>query len=220
VISSIKLKNIYKGYGPGKFCLKIGELEFNNKHVQVIVGPNGSGKSTLLSLLAFLDRPDQGNILVDGSFTSASGNGRNGLRRKIGFLRQSPYLFNTNVFENVALGLVIRKYPRGQIISKVNEILTTLKIDHLARRFVRDLSCGEYQKAAIAQVLVLDPEVILMDEPAANIDAQSTFSIEETIKSMQKRINPLIIMTTHSLTQAYRLSPGIISIRGGEVVDG
>ncbi len=219
MISSLKLKQVRKQYGSGQFALNIDNLEFHNRSIQVIVGPNGSGKSTLLNLIAFLDTPDQGNILLEGRPVPPGNNGLNKLRKRIGFIRQSPYLFNLDVFENVALGLKLRKVPKTEIISKVNNMLSTLKIAHLTSRSVKSLSRGEYQKVAIAQVLVIESEIILMDEPAANIDRQSTLSIEETIKNFQKKFKALIIMTTHSLTQAYRISPDIISLGEGKIID-
>ncbi|MFH2138548.1 MAG: ABC transporter ATP-binding protein [Candidatus Omnitrophota bacterium] len=218
MISSIKLKEISKQYGPAQFTLNVDELEFHNQHIQVIVGPNGSGKSTLLNIIAFLERPDSGNIFVNGKEVFP-GNGHDHLRKKIGFIRQSPYLFDLDVAENIALGLKIRKRPQDEITVKVNDILGTLNIEHLRKRRVKSLSRGEYQKVAIAQVFVLEPKVILMDEPAANIDAPSTLFIEETLKNLQKKMDSIVVMTTHSLTQAYRMSPDIISIREGRVVD-
>ncbi len=218
MISSVRLEGIYKQYGAAQFSLSIDNLEFHNKHIQVLVGPNGAGKSTLLNLLAFLECPDQGNIRVDGKPLFHRRDSKHQFQKRIGFVQQSPYLFNLDVFENVALGLKIRKYSKGDTVCKVNNMLATLKIDHLKKRRVKSLSRGEYQKVAIAQVLVLEPEMILMDEPAANIDTQSMLSIEKTVKNVQKRNNSLIVMTTHSLTQAYRMSPDIVSMREGRIV--
>jgi len=212
MIDLIKLQNIRKIHHSSDFTLHIDDLEFSNRNIHAILGPNGSGKSTLLKIIALLEKPDEGKILFNN-------NGHPLLRRKIGFLMQTPYLFNMSVFENIALGLKIRKYPRHEIISKVNAMLTTLRIQHLAKRSIKDLSRGEYQKVSIAQVFVLEPEIILMDEPAANIDKQSTLFIEEALKDIHQKINSIIIMTTHSLTQACRVSPEIISIKGGRVVD-
>lgn len=216
-VSSIALENIHKRYHPGWFSLHIDNLTFSRDNTYCIVGPNGSGKSSILKLIALLIKPDEGNILFNGIFSNNNQRGR--LLRKIGFVMQKPYLFNTTVFENVALGLKIRSYPRNEIISKVTNILETLKIRHLAEQKPRFLSGGEYQKAAIAQILVLEPQVILLDEPAANVDSQSVLSIEETVKLIQKKTKSIVIMTTHSLTQAYRMSPDIISIREGRIVD-
>ena len=219
MILSVQLKNIRKRYSSADFALEINKLEFGNRNIHVIVGPNGSGKSTLLKLIALFERPDEGNVLFNHQDVFLNNNGRDGWRKRIGFVMQDPYLFNADVFENVALGLKIRRYPRNELVYKVEDILTRLKIQHLAKRKVKYLSRGEYQKAAIAQALVLEPEIVLMDEPAANIDAQTTLSIEETIKNIQRKLNSIIIITTHSLTQAYRMSSEIISIREGKVVD-
>ena len=219
MIDSIRLKDIRKKYALADFTLHIDDLELKNHHIHAIVGSNGSGKSTLLKLISLLDKPQEGRILFNNNDVFSGRNGHERLRRNIGFLTQSPYLFNMDVFENVALGLRIRKYPRDEIISRVGDVLEVLNIQHLAGRRPRHLSRGEYQKVSIAQVIVLEPEVILMDEPAANIDAQSILSIEEAIRAIQKKINSMIIMTTHSLTQANRVSPDIISIKEGRVVD-
>ncbi|MFC1807464.1 ATP-binding cassette domain-containing protein [Candidatus Omnitrophota bacterium] len=219
MISSVKLKDIYKQYPSSNFSLNIDDLKLNNQSVQVIVGPNGSGKSTILRLLAFLEKPDRGDLFLDENRILYSGNDKERLRARIGFVQQSPYLFNISVFENVALGLKIRRYSRKDISLKVNVALGRLRIEDLKMRRVRSLSRGEYQKVAIAQVLVLEPEIILMDEPAASVDAHSTICIEEVVKGIQRRTNSIVIMTTHSLTQAYRVSPEIISMREGRIVD-
>jgi len=217
MISSVRLENIQKNLS-SNFSLNVDRLEFHNKYIHVIVGPNGSGKTTLLRLIALLDKPDRGRVLFNDKDVFEN-DGRGPLRRRIGFLMQNPYLFDGDVLDNVSLGLKIRKYPNNEIRSRVKNILRTWNIQHLAGQKVKCLSSGEYQKVAIAQVLVLEPEVILIDEPTANIDTQSIFSIEETIRDIQKKVNSTIIMTTHSFTQAYRMSSEIISVREGKVVD-
>lgn len=217
---SVGLKDIRKRYKSTGFTLHVDDMELESHNINVIVGPNGSGKSTLLKIIALLDKPDKGRVLFNNSSgVFLENNGREGLRKKIGFLMQNPYLFDMDVFSNIALGLKMRRRSKNEIVSKVKNILATLKIGHLAPRRVKDLSRGEYQKVAIAQVLVLGPEVILMDEPAANIDAQSTLNIEDAVRDIQGRLNSIIIMTTHSLTQAYRMSPDIISMREGKIAD-
>jgi len=219
MITSISLENIRKGYPSSDFSFWVDNLEFCNQGIQVIVGPNGSGKSTLLKLISLMDEPDEGRILFGGQDIFRREKERERLRKHIGFVVQSPYLFNMSVSENVALGLKLRKYPRRKVASKVEEMLERLKIGHLAPRNIKELSAGEYQKTALAQVLVLEPEVLLLDEPTASIDAQSGAAIEETIKSIQQRSRTIIVMTTHSLNQAYRISPDIISLAEGKVVD-
>jgi len=218
MISSIALKRIRKKYDSAHFALHIDDLEFNNSNIHAIVGSNGSGKTSLLKLIALLDKPDTGNILFNNDknilFNENSGHR---LRKKIGFVMQNPYLFNTTAFDNVALGLKIRKLQRSEVASKVRDMMGALKIEYLAKERIKYLSRGEYQKVAIAQALVPEPEVILMDEPAANVDEQSTLSIEEMVKKIHERFKPVIIMTTHSLNQAHRVSPEVISIKEGRI---
>lgn len=215
----IGLRNIRKTYHHAHFELDIDQLDFSHDQIHAIVGPNGSGKSTLLKIIALTERADSGKIIFDNEDISANTYRQQSFIKSIGFVAQNPYLFNMGVFENVALGLKLRRCCREEIVSKVISILEILEIQHLSKRKVRDLSKGEYQKVAIAQVLVLEPKIILMDEPMSNIDAKSTFVIEKAIRNVQKRIHSIVIMTTHSLNQAYRLSPDIISIREGKIVD-
>ncbi len=214
-ISSVTLKSVYKKHERADFVLKVDDLEFDNRAIHVITGANGSGKSTLLKLIALLDRPDSGAILFNGP----RGGRHDTLRKRIGFVMQNPYLFRGSASENIALGLRIRGWTRSAIAPKVNGMMNRLNISNLAGRRVRDLSGGERQKIAVAQILILEPEVILMDEPAANIDSESTLSIEEAVKDIQARCDSIVIMTTHSLTQGYRMSRNIISIKAGRIAD-
>ena len=219
MIGSISLENIRKEYTSSKFSLHIDYLKFSSNNIHIIVGPNGSGKSTLLKLVALMDRPQEGRIIFDERDILRTNNEWQKLRRKIGFLTQNPYLFNTDVSGNIALGLKIRGYSKTKIVSKVTRILKMLKISHLACRNIKQLSGGERQKVALAQILVLEPEVLLLDEPTAGIDIGSISTIENTIKNIQKNLHPIIIMTTHSLNQAYRISPHITSIADGKIID-
>ncbi|MFH1799035.1 MAG: ABC transporter ATP-binding protein [Candidatus Omnitrophota bacterium] len=216
MINTIEFKNITKKFSSNPFLLKIGSLKLCNENINVIVGTNGCGKSTLLNLIAGVDIPDKGSISFANNGCCIS---KNELRGKRGFLTQGHYLFNMSVSENVALGLKIRKREKNEITSKVSEMLKILKINQLANRSIANLSGGERQRTAIAQTLVLEPQIILMDEPTANIDARNVFFIEELIKDMHKKYKPLVIITTHSFSQAYRISSDIISMSGGKIVD-
>lgn len=210
MINSIKLKNIRKSYESSGFTLNISDLELGNGNIHVIMGPNGSGKTTLLKLIARLEKPDSGSILFNN-------NGYRLLQKEICFIMQNPFLFNINVFENIALGLRIRKFSDNEVARKVKGVLQSLEITHLVQRSVKDLSRGEYQKVAIAQVIILKSRVIIMDEPTAFIDTESTLSIEKILKNIKEEFSPIIIMAVHSLEQANRISPNIISIREGRI---
>ncbi|MCQ9207020.1 MAG: ATP-binding cassette domain-containing protein [Omnitrophica bacterium] len=218
MISSITIEKVRKGYYPAGFTLVIDGIEFDRQSVHTLVGPNGSGKTSLLGLIALVDKPNHGKILFDEESISPNDKAATRLRRKIGFIMQNPYLFDMNVYENVALGLKIRRKRRGEIISRVEGILAALKIEHLARQRVKCLSRGEYQKVAIAQVLVMEPEVILMDEPLANIDTESALAIEDIVKNIRRKYSPIIITTAHSLSQAYRMRSNIILLKEGRRV--
>lgn len=213
MIHSITLKDIVKTYKPGIFSLQIDELNLANDRIYVINGPNGSGKSTLLNLISAIDKPDKGYVLFNNMLLKNF----QGLRKKIGVLMQRHYLFNLSVFENVALGLKLRNYSRSEIISPVTQMLSELNINHLADRNVKTLSAGERRRVSIAQVLVLNPQILLMDEPTSHIDAQNIFTVEEKIKQIHKRYLPLTIITTHCLNQAERLSADIISLTDGKL---
>ncbi len=217
MIESVRLDRVRKRYASGNFLLDIDDFNFHNRGVHVISGPNGSGKTLLLKLIAILDKPDEGGILYDGLLFNGHGRGR--MRKRIGFLMQNPYLFNMTVFENVALGLKIRRYPKTEINSKVNDILDAMEMGHLASRNVKSLSRGEYQKTAVAQVLILEPDIILLDEPVANVDVRSIAKIERIVKDVQARLKGIVIMTTHSMDQANRMSSDIISINEGRFND-
>ena len=211
MITSIKLQNLSKKHINSPFKLDIDSLELNNNEINVLSGPNGSGKSSLLNHIALFDKPDKGKILFDDSMQYP--------RKKIGFVTQKPYLFNMNVFDNIALGLKIRKNPKNKIKNKIHKILEELNIQHIIYRHSKQLSGGERQKVAIAQMLVLEPEVIVLDEPTANIDRQSALLIEQTLKNIHEKTKAIIILTTHSLNQAYRISSDIISMAEGKIIN-
>lgn len=218
-ISKITLKDIYKRYDSSGFTLHIESLELDNRSIHVVVGQNGSGKSTLLNILTLLERSHKGNVFYNGAAISLRGDSRKRLYPKIGFVKQNPFLFNMSVYENIVLGLKIRNCPKKEISPKANEMLSRLDIKHLAQRRVKDLSRGEYQKVAIAQVLALESELIVLDEPAANIDEKSTMLIEDTIKEIHRKCSPIIIMTTHSLSQANRISDDILEVSDGKITE-
>lgn len=219
MISSIKLENVHAGLNGGNFSLCINNLEFRNNNISVIVGQNGSGKTTLLKTIALMNVPYKGSILFDGVNVLQSADVRKSFKKKIGFIMQNPYLFNMDVSGNVALGLKIRKYPKRETVSKVRGILETMGISHLANRNIRHLSGGERQKVAIAQILVFEPEIILMDEPTANIDSRSVLFIEESVKEIRKKLGSILIVTTNSFNQAYRMSSDIIAMNNGQIAD-
>ena len=214
--------NVYELNGIKKkfvnFSLNIDNCCFEKGNIYVITGHNGCGKSTLLNLLSFINFPSQGKITFQGENV----NKKNSLktlqqRRNIGYLMQNAYLFNMTVFENVAYGLKVRKYNKNLIPKKVNEILDRFSLTHLSKKNVHQISGGEAQKTAIARTIILDTDVLLLDEPTANVDKNSVKTIEDTIKRLSIEQGKTILVTTHDQDQAYRLSKNIISIINGTI---
>lgn len=200
------------------FCLMIEDYCFKKGGIYSIIGPNGGGKSTLLNMLAFIDNPSQGEILFGGREVDYD-NPRSllSIRRRIGYLLQNAYLLNMTVYDNVAYGLKLRKVSRKEIEQKVYSMLTRLSLLHLAKKNAYQLSGGEAQKVVIARTLVLDTDVLLLDEPTANVDKNNIRAVEEIILSLNKERHTTVLVTTHSQEQAYRLSKDVISVVNGHI---
>lgn len=192
---------------------------FEAGKVYAIVGPNGAGKTTLLRLLGLLEKPRQGRILYNGRDTTAQWPNCLEFRRRMGFIRQNPVLFTTRVFDNVAAGLRFRGYSRAQVRSLVQEILVSFGLAPLARRPAAFLSGGEAQKVALAQVMVFSPPILLLDEPTVSLDPRNTQELEELIRNINQRRGTTVVLVTHDLGQAERLSQELIFMSQGRIVE-
>ena len=204
----------------GDFRLQIDRLHFEQGRVHALTGPNGCGKTTILNLLAFLSGPWRGQLDFCGEAVSPTG--RDKLlahRRKIGYLMQNPYLFNTSVRNNIRYGLDIRGIPRDAANDRVAGIAERLQLTHLLSANAHRLSGGEAQRVALARTLAIEPQVLLLDEPTANIDKQNIHLIEQLIRQANAEKNLSVVMSTHSADQAYRMTDRILSIIDGKVAD-
>lgn len=210
------LENIKRSYN-GKFTLDIKRLSLDGKGVVVLYGPNGSGKTTLLNILAFLDLNYEGELWFKNrtirppvDYTS--------LRRKIALLMEHPYFFKGTVFDNISYGLKVRGFAPGEIFDRVEDILIKVGLAHFKHQKADILSGGERQRLALARVLALNTEIILLDEPTLRMDKSSLEVFESIISDYSQ--NRMIIMTTHNLSQAYRLTDKVIYLIDGKVVKG
>lgn len=209
------LKSIRKFYD-SKLALELQELTILPGRVYILTGPNGSGKSTLLSILAFLDKPEHGEVTFAGVRTSWSRKELDMLRRKVTLLHQAPYLFTGSVMDNVAFGLKSRGITGKDLQRSVADSLALVGLAGFERRSIGQLSGGEARRVAIARSLAPEPEILLFDEPMAHVDRESAEVIERLIATLPAR-GTTVVMSTHDPEQHKRLGGEIIQLSKGKL---
>lgn len=213
----VELKNINKVYD--QEVLKVKHLKLKKGNIHGIIGPSGAGKSTLLRILNLLTPPSDGRYYFYGQPVPNNGKERLALQRKMALVFQQTLLFRESVFNNVAFGLKARGYSRDEIKKRVNSLLEQVGMDHLTHRRADTLSGGEAQRVAIARAVAFDPELLLLDEPTANLDPGNIESIEKMICQMSREKNITVVMVTHNVFQARRIADDVIFIENGKVVE-
>jgi tungstate transport system ATP-binding protein len=179
----------------------------------VLLGVNGAGKSTLMRILSGLESADSGQILFNNQNADAKA-----LRHVSTLVFQKTAMFTMNVYNNLAYGLKIRKVSKEEIAKRVPEALAAVRLYGFEKRRAKKLSGGEQQRIALARAFLLDSNVLLLDEPTANLDPNSAIIIEKAILS-KKSGNRIIVMATHNLNQARRMADQIVHIHNGEIVE-
>ena len=198
--------------------LKNINLRVDRGEVFALIGPTGSGKTALLRLIDLIDMPATGRIQFDGVDVTESGRVRLAARRRMAFVLQKPVAFNASIYDNIAFGLRWRGVSRSDIHQKVNDILEMVGLSEYKDRNARALSGGEVQRVAIARAIATEPEVLLMDEPTANLDPISALKIEELITGIIRRYTATIIMATHDMSQGQRLADRIGVLMNGRIL--
>jgi len=211
-----QIEGLTKVYGVRE-VLRVESLEVKQSEILGIMGPSGSGKSTLLRLLNFLEPPTEGTILFLGKAIQGNGSPPLDLRRKMTMVFQRPVLLSGTVRENVAYGLRLRKEKGTD--GRVEEILHWVGLEELASLPARTLSGGERQRVALARAMVIEPEVLLLDEPTANLDPYNVSLMEEIITSIKEQRGTTIVLVTHNVFQARRLSDRVAFILGGRIIE-
>lgn len=210
-----RLSNIRKSYGQ-RTVLAIDELVLRRGTLYTLTGANGSGKSTLLSILAFLAPPTSGELFYEETPVRWNNAALLPLRREVTLLHQSPYLFNGTVSSNVAYGLKLRGARGEGQHRRVEEALELVGLSGFEHRRARELSGGEAQRVAMARALALRPRVLLLDEPFANVDRDTSALLEELVVSLPGR-GTTVIMTTHDPEHPDRLGGELIHLVSGEL---
>ncbi len=201
-----------------KFTLQGVNLKVESGDVLALIGPTGAGKTTLLRLLDLLEAPAAGRIIFDGIDVIATKKHRLAVRRRMSFVQQKPAVFNISVYDNVACGLMWRGVERQAVKQRVTDALELVGLEEYLKRNARTLSGGEAQRVAIARALVIKPEVLLLDEPTANLDPISTAKIEEVLARIIAEHRMTVIMATHDMSQGQYLAGKIGVLMNGRLL--
>lgn len=197
-----------------KVILSLDHLSLRKGKSTALIGANGSGKSTLLKILAFLEVPSQGHIAFNGQ--SVSERQLTYYRRRVGFLAQKPFMLRGSVYDNIELALKIQgKKHRAQ---KIQQVLEQLGIAHFARQTAKQLSGGEAQKVALARILVLEPEVLLLDEPFSYLDQSSACDLSLFLQHYTQVAGHTLIFSTHDRMQGIALADDVLALSEGRQV--
>ncbi len=212
-----RLKGVVHTYG-ARTVLRIPALEIPRREIFTILGPNGAGKSTLLRLLALLETPTHGSVSAhcEGREVNAVGASSED-RRRMAMVFQRPLLLSRSVWENVAYGLRLRGERDARRAAAA--LLESLGLARLADSTAHTLSGGEIQRVALARALIVRPEILLLDEPTANLDPASGALIEDMIHQTHRRDGTTIILVTHNIFQAKRLATQAMLLLDGEMIE-
>lgn len=209
----VELKKINKHF-KDFHATKDVDISIPKGRLVALLGPSGSGKTTILRMIAGLEKPDSGEIWIDGKKV----NDIPGSERGIGFVFQSYALFRyMTVYDNIAFGLRIKKTPEKQIKEKVNELLKLISCEGLGKRFPSQLSGGQRQRVAFARALAPNPGILLLDEPFAAIDAKVRSELRTWLREMITKLKITSIFVTHDQDEAIEVADDIIVTNQGRV---
>jgi tungstate transport system ATP-binding protein len=211
----IELDNVVVNRGR-RTVLKVDKLGIEKGEILAVIGPNGSGKSTLLQVLAFLLPVTAGSISLAGQSASSSRPSLD-LRRRVAVVFQTPLLIDSTVYNNVALGLRFRRAGRAETRARVERWLDRLGILHLRDRQARELSGGEAQRVSLARALAIQPDVLLLDEPLAALDAPTKADLLSDLEGVLRESGITSVFVTHDRNEALAIGDRIAVLIDGVV---
>jgi molybdopterin-binding protein len=194
--------------------LDVPALDVHSNEVLAVVGPNGAGKSTLLRVLGLLEQPSRGQVMFRNDHV---GGDRLRYRRRMAVVFQEPLLLDTSVDANVRTGLSLRRVSSREQKQRSDEWLEQFGIAHLRSRSARSLSGGEAQRTSLARAMVLEPEVLLLDEPFSSLDAPTRESLIDDLDGVLRERNVATVLVTHDRSEALRLGDLIAVLMGGRL---
>ena len=210
---AIEALNVGKRFGDfvalDDVCVRV-----DDGSLTALLGPSGSGKSTLLRIIAGLETPDSGSVVIDGQDVTTTP----ARSRGVGFVFQhyAPFKHMT-VHDNVAFGLTVRKRPKAEIGPRVEELLGLVRLDGLAERYPSQLSGGQLQRMALARALAVQPRVLLLDEPFGALDAQVRGELREWLRRLHEEIHVTTIFVTHDQEEAMEVAEQIVVMNKGRI---
>ena len=209
----LQLKQINKYFGQSH-VIKDVNIDFEKGHFVTFLGPSGCGKTTLLRMVAGFYEPDDGEILLNGKRIERIPP----YSRNTAMVFQEYALFpHMNVFDNVSYGLRVKNRPKEEIERRVKEALDLMQLKGMEDRFPNQMSGGHQQRVAVARALVMNPEVLLLDEPLSNLDAKLRESVRVELRDIQKKMGLSTIYVTHDQSEALSMSDMIVVLKGGVV---
>jgi sulfate transport system ATP-binding protein len=210
---SISVRSVSKSFGDFK-ALDDVSVEVETGSLTALLGPSGSGKSTLLRVIAGLETPDSGSVLLGDEDVT----GRRPQDRGVGFVFQHYAAFkHMTVWQNVAFGLQIRRRPGDEIRARVAELLGLVQLEGLAKRYPAQLSGGQRQRMGLARALAVDPAVLLLDEPFGALDAQVRTELRTWLRRLHDETHTTTVIVTHDQEEAMEVADEVVVMHGGRV---
>ncbi|HEU5319742.1 MAG TPA: ABC transporter ATP-binding protein, partial [Methylomirabilota bacterium] len=217
-MAGIQIEGVTKRFGTVAAVRDLS-LEVRDREFVTLLGPSGCGKTTLLRLVAGFMAPDAGAIRVGGQTLSTPGAVVPPERRGMGMVFQNYAVWpHKTVYQNVAFGLEVRRVGRAEIRGRVARVLELVNLGGLERRYPSQLSGGQQQRVALARSLVVEPGILLLDEPLSNLDAKLRERMRWELKDLQRRTGITFVYVTHDQSEAMALSDRIAVMHQGEVM--
>ncbi len=213
-MAQVSLQNVNKIYPGNVQAVFNVNLSIEKKEFIVLVGPSGCGKTTILRMIAGLEEISTGKIYIGDKLV----NDVPPKDRDIAMVFQNYALYpHMTVFENMAFALRLRKYPKDEIMTRVNEAAEILGIKHLLQRKPKELSGGQRQRVAVGRAIVRKPLVFLFDEPLSNLDAKLRVQMRTEIKKLHQRLQATIVYVTHDQVEAMTMGDRIVVVKDGNI---
>ncbi len=214
ITTTVTIENIHKNFGKLQ-ALKGVSVDIQEKEFFTLLGPSGCGKTTLLRIIAGFERPEKGRILFNGKDNT----NLSPWKKNIGFVFQNYALWpNKSVYKNIAYGLELRKFGPQEIRKKVKWALDMVELSDVEDKYPEEMSGGQQQRVAIARALVINPEILLLDEPLSNLDAKLRISLRKQMKQIQQKLGITAVYVTHDQEEALEISDRIAVMNKGQIL--